>query len=198
MTTRGLLARVEAAPGQEEALEKLLADAQAIVDAEPGTTAWFVLRFGHGEYGIFDAFPDEEGRRAHLEGGVVDALRENAGLLDSEPVIEPVDVLADKLSCTTVTKGLVLRLPIKPSHAQDAEQFLQDGRSVVAEEPDTIAWFAVRFQDGDYGVFDVFPHARGRRAHLTGDIPKQLALHGLPWLGGLPHMSFADVFAQKL
>ena len=198
MTTRGLLARIEAAPGSEEELEKLLAGARSTVEAEPATTAWFALRFGHGEYGIFDAFPDEAGRQAHLEGGVVAALQEHAHLLDGGPQLETVDILADKLSTGTVTKGLLLRLPIKSSHAHDAEAFLRDGQSVVAGEPATTAWFALRFEDGEYGVFDVFPDKRGRRAHLTGDIPKQLALHGLPWLQGLPNMSFADVLAQKL
>ena len=53
MTTRGLLARIEAAPGKESELEKLLSDARSIVEAEPATTAWFALRFGHGEYGIY-------------------------------------------------------------------------------------------------------------------------------------------------
>jgi hypothetical protein len=52
-------------------------------------------------------------------------------------------------------------------------------------------------ENGEYGVFDVFPDSRGRRAHLVGEIPKQLALHGLPWLKGLPHMSFADFIAQR-
>jgi len=198
MTTRGLLARIEAAPGKEEELEKLLVGARSIVEAELATTAWFALRFGHGEYGIFDAFPDEAGRQAHLEGGVVAALQEHAHLLDGGPLIETVDVLADKLSTGTVTKALLLRLPIKSSHADDAEAFMRNGQSVVAEEPATTAWFAIRFEDGDYGVFDVFPDKPGRRAHLTGDIPRQLALHGLPWLQGLPSMSFADVLAQKL
>ena len=198
MTTRGLLARVDAARGKEEELEKVLAEARTIVDAEPATTAWFAPRFGRGEYGIFDAFPDEAGRQAHLSGGVVAALQKHAHLLDGEPIMERVDVLADKLSAGTVTKGLLLRLPIKASHAQDAEKFLREGQAVVAGEPATTAWFAIRFEDGDYGVFDVFPDTPGRRAHLTGDIPKRLAVHGLPWLHGLPSMSFADVLAQKL
>lgn len=198
MTTRGLLARIEAAPGKEDEVELLLTGARLIVDAEPATTAWFALRFGHGEFGIFDAFPDDAGRQAHLQGGVVAALNEHAALLDGDPQIETVDVLADKLATGAVTKGLLLRLPIKSSHAPDAEAFLIEGRSVVAGEPDTLAWFGVRFDNGDYGVFDVFPNKQGRRAHLTGEIPKQLAAHGLPWLEGLPHMSFADVLAQKL
>jgi quinol monooxygenase YgiN len=198
MTTQGLLARIEAAPGHEDELEKLLIDARGIVDGEPATEAWFALRFGHGEYGVFDAFPDEAGRNAHLGGGVVAALQANAHLLDGDPQIEKVDVLADKLARGSVTKGFLLRLPIKAAHAADAEAFLRGGQAVVADEPGTVAWFAVRFENGDYGVFDVFADKAGRKAHLTGEIPKQLVLHGLPWLGGLPSMSFADVLAQKL
>jgi quinol monooxygenase YgiN len=198
MTTKALLARIEARSGREDELGTLLTGARALVEAEPATTAWFALRFGHGEYGIFDAFPDDDGRNAHLSGEVVKALQQHAELLDGDPVIEKVDVLADKLASGPVTKGLLLRLPIKPDHAADAESFLERGRDIVADEPGTIAWFALRFEDGDYGVFDVFPDKSGRRAHLTGEIPKQLARHGLPWLSGLPHMSFADVLAQKL
>jgi quinol monooxygenase YgiN len=197
-TQRGLLARIEAASGREDELEKLLVDARAIVEGEPGTTAWFALRFGHGEYGIFDAFPDDAARDAHLGGGVVAALNAHADLLDDAPEIEPVDVLADKLSTGRATKGLLLRLPIKSNHIDDATEFLRGGQAIVADEPATTAWFAIRFADGDLGVFDVFPDVRGRRAHLTGEIPKQLALHGLTWLNGLPQMSFADVLAQKL
>jgi quinol monooxygenase YgiN len=49
-------------------------------------------------FGIFDAFPDEAGRQAHLSGQVAAALMANAdALLASPPVIEHVDVLAAKL-----------------------------------------------------------------------------------------------------
>lgn len=196
-TTRGLFATLDAASGREEELEQMLVAARSIVEDEPKTTSWFALRLGRGEYGIFDAFPDDDGREAHLGGGVVAALRDHAELLDGEPQIERVDVLAEKVTSGEVTKGLLLRLPIKESHSDDAAGFLRDGRSVVEQEPDTTHWFALRFENGDYGVFDVFPHAKGRRAHLTGKIPQQLALHGLPWLDGLPHMSLADVLADK-
>ena len=195
-TTRGLFATLEAVPGKEDQLEALLVAAQSIVEGEPGTLAWFALRMGHGEYGIFDAFPDDGARDAHLAGGVVAALQENAELLDEEPRIEPVDILADKVTHGGVTKGLLLRLPIKDAHRNDAAEFLRGGESIVNEEPDTTNWFAIRFENGDHGVFDVFPNAKGRRTHLTGKIPQQLAARGLPWLGGLPHMSFADVLVD--
>ena len=45
-----------------------------------------------------DAFPDEQGRQAHLNGLVAAALSARAGqLLEVQPQIEHVDVLAAKL-----------------------------------------------------------------------------------------------------
>lgn len=197
MTTCGLFATIEAAPGKEAELERLLIDARAIVEAEPETLRWYALQMGRGEFGIFDAFPDDAGREAHLGGGVVAALGEHADLLAGEPQIEKVDVLADKVTTGAVAKGLLLRLPIKDAHRDDAAEFLRGGASIVAEEPGTANWFALRFANGDHGVFDVFPDPKARRAHLTGKIPQQLAVHGLPWLAGLPSMSFVDVLADK-
>ena len=48
-------------------------------------------------YGIFDVFPDDGGRDAHLNGKVAAALMENAGELYGEPALEKLDVLASKL-----------------------------------------------------------------------------------------------------
>ena len=56
------------------------------------------LRFGPAEFGIFDAFPDEKGRKAHLNGPIAAALMKRAGELLSEPPrIEQVDLLASKV-----------------------------------------------------------------------------------------------------
>jgi hypothetical protein len=69
-----------------------------LVQAEPETTAWFAIRLGVSTFGIFDAFPDDAGRQAHLSGRVAAALKERAAELFSRPpVIETVDVLAAKL-----------------------------------------------------------------------------------------------------
>jgi len=97
-----------------------------------------------------------------------------------------------------VTKGLLLRLPIKPEHRDEAAAFLRDGRAVVDDEPATLAWFGLRFENDDFGVFDVFPDTKGRVAHLTGKIPQELARHGLPWLAGLPQMRFVDVLTSTV
>ena len=49
-------------------------------------------------FAIFDAFPDDAGRDAHLSGKVAKALMEKAPeLLAEPPKIEKADVLADRL-----------------------------------------------------------------------------------------------------
>ncbi len=53
---------------------------------------------GPTTFGIFDAFPDDAGRDAHLAGRVAEALMAKApDLLAEPPAIEKVDVLAAKL-----------------------------------------------------------------------------------------------------
>lgn len=97
MVTVGLLVRLEAKAGKEAEVEQFLKSGLALVQAEPDTTAWFAIRMGPSTFGIFDAFPDESGRHAHLTGRVAAALMANASeLLAQAPTIEKVDVLAAK------------------------------------------------------------------------------------------------------
>jgi quinol monooxygenase YgiN len=98
MVKVALFVRLEAKPGKEKEVESFLLSGLPIVQAEPATTAWFGIRLGPSTFGIFDAFPDEAGRQAHLTGRVAAALMAKAGeLLAKPPSIEKVDVLAAKL-----------------------------------------------------------------------------------------------------
>jgi quinol monooxygenase YgiN len=98
MVTVALLVRLEAKPGKEAEVESFLKGGLAIVNEEPATTAWFAIRLGPSSFGIFDAFPGEAGRQAHLSGRVAAALMAKASdLLSKPPSIEKVDVLAAKL-----------------------------------------------------------------------------------------------------
>lgn len=98
MVTVALFVRLEAKPGKENEVESFLRSGLALVMEEPATTAWFGIRLGPTTFGIFDAFPNEEGRQSHLSGKVAQALMEKAGeLFSSPPSIEKVDVLAAKL-----------------------------------------------------------------------------------------------------
>lgn len=98
MVTVGLLLRLEAKPGKEADVEAFLRGAQPVVEAEPATIAWFAIRLGPSTFGIFDAFPDDAGRQAHITGRVADALKARASeLFAQSPTVEQIDVLATKL-----------------------------------------------------------------------------------------------------
>lgn len=90
---------LEAKPGKEAEVASFLLSGLALVNNEPATTAWFAVRTGPTTFGIFDAFPDESGRQAHLAGEVAAALMAQAGdLFVQAPEIHKLDVLAAKLS----------------------------------------------------------------------------------------------------
>ena len=98
MVTTGLIVRLEAKSGKEQALASLLTEALPLVEDEPQTIIWFALRTSPSSFAIVDVFPDEAGRQAHLEGPVAAALAERGGeLLTMAPVIERTEVLAAKL-----------------------------------------------------------------------------------------------------
>jgi quinol monooxygenase YgiN len=94
-----LWVRLDAKPGKEAEVEQFLRGGLGVVQQEPATVTWYALRLGPSTFGIFDTFPDDAGRQAHLNGRVAAALMAKAGeLLSQPPKIEQVDVLAAKLS----------------------------------------------------------------------------------------------------
>ena len=202
--TTGLLVRLDARPGHDAAVEAFLDSALPLVLAEPDTTAWFAVRFGRGEYGIVDVFPGEAGRRAHLEGPVAAALGERADeLLATPPAIEAFEVLAAKLPApapagTELTKGILMTLEAKAGQDEAMAGFLRSAEPIVADEPETVAWFAIRLDGGSYAVFDVFADNGGRLRHLAGRVPRELLKHGRELLGGFPDLDLLNVTASKL
>jgi quinol monooxygenase YgiN len=98
MVTVGLLVRVEAKPGKEGAVENFLRGALPLAQGEPATTTWYAIRLGPSTFGVFDTFPNEAGRQAHLSGPIAAALMANAAeLLAQPPSIEQIDILAAKI-----------------------------------------------------------------------------------------------------
>ena len=98
MVKVALWVKLKAKQGKEQDVANFLLGGLPLVEAEPKTLAWFALQLSPSTFGIFDAFPDEEGRQAHLTGRVAAALMAKAGeLLAEPPSIEKVDVLAAKL-----------------------------------------------------------------------------------------------------
>lgn len=98
MINFALLVRVEAKPGKEPEIGKLLRTGFSIVEEDRAATNWYGIRLGPSTFGIFDAFPAASDGSAHHLGAVVAALMTKATeLFARPPVIEEVDVLATKL-----------------------------------------------------------------------------------------------------
>jgi hypothetical protein len=99
---------------------------------------------------------------------------------------------------TTVTKGLWVPLEAKPGREEDLARFLEGGRSLVEEEPETTAWFAVRLGNSQFAIFDVFPDDSGRQAHLSGRVAEALMAQADELLAAPPDIQQADLIASKL
>jgi quinol monooxygenase YgiN len=94
----GLWVRLEAKPGKEQAVADFLRAGLPLAQQEPATVAWFAVKLGPSTFAIFDVFPDDGGRQAHLNGPIAAALMAKAGeLLANPPSIENTEVLAAKL-----------------------------------------------------------------------------------------------------
>jgi quinol monooxygenase YgiN len=104
--TVALYVHLEAKPGKEAEVEAFLKGGLPLAQQEPATTAWFAFRTGPSTFGIFDAFPDEAGRQAHLTGKIAAALMAKSDeLLAQPPKIEKIDLLAAKLPRKSAEAG---------------------------------------------------------------------------------------------
>jgi quinol monooxygenase YgiN len=99
MVKLALFVRLEAKAGKEKDVAKFLETGLALANQESTTPIWFALRLGPTTFGIFDAFKDESGRQAHLNGPIAKALMAQAPELFAQPpAIEQIEVLGAKLS----------------------------------------------------------------------------------------------------
>jgi quinol monooxygenase YgiN len=98
MIKHALFVRLESKPGKEKELSQFLQAGLGMALQEATTPVWFALQLSASTFGIFDAFIDEAGRQAHLDGPIAQALGANAPkLLAQPPSIERIDVLGAKL-----------------------------------------------------------------------------------------------------
>ena len=97
MVKKAIFVRLKAKTGKEAEVESFLNSGLALVQDEPLTINWFALKFDDSTFGIFDTFDGDEGRDAHLNGKVAEALMAKAGeLLAEMPTIEKVELIAVK------------------------------------------------------------------------------------------------------
>jgi len=97
-----------------------------------------------------------------------------------------------------VAKALFVRLTAKAGKGDEVEAFLRGGLEAVLEEHDTTTWYAVRFGQEDFAIFDTFPNDAGRHAHLAGKVGRALVARTPELLARPPEIGDADVLAYKL
>ena len=97
MPSLALFARLEAKPGKEGEVAALLMQGLELARKESTTPVWFAPRLGPSTFGVFDAFADEHGRQAHLEGPIAQALMARSELFAAPLTIDRLDVLGAKL-----------------------------------------------------------------------------------------------------
>jgi quinol monooxygenase YgiN len=97
-----------------------------------------------------------------------------------------------------VTVGLWVPLKAKPGRENDVASFLEAGRALVDEEPETTAWFAVRLGPSEFAIFDVFADDAGRQAHLRGRVAEALMAQAPELFAEPPEINEVEVIAAKL
>ncbi len=95
---KALFVRLTAKHGKGGEVETLLRDSLAAVMEEHDTITWYAVRFGHHDFAIFDTFPGDQGRLAHLAGQVGRTLiARTPELFEGAPKIEHAQIVAYKL-----------------------------------------------------------------------------------------------------
>lgn len=88
-------------------------------------------------------------------------------------------------------------LKAKPGKEKEVEQFLQQGAELAKKEPGTVTRYAIKEDDGRYGIFDTFNDEAGREAHLNGEIAKALLAKAGDLLAEPPQIHKIQVLGTK-
>ena len=94
--------------------------------------------------------------------------------------------------------ALYVQLEAKPGKEQEVANFLTGARSMVDQEPDTTAWFAIRMGPRTFAIFDAFANERGRETHLKGKVATQLMAKAPDLFANTPEIHRLDIIADKL
>ncbi len=96
---KAFLILIEARPGKEAEVVRMLADIRECVETEPATGPWYAVQLSPSRFAIYEAFPDIAGRDAHVAGGggriFRDVERMNS-ILAKPAHVQKVDILMSK------------------------------------------------------------------------------------------------------
>ena len=90
---------IEARPGKQGEVLKMLREIRACVEDEPSTGPWYAVQHSESTFAIFEAFPNIAGRSAHVAGGGGDIFRSIGRMNDilaHAAQVQKVDILFSK------------------------------------------------------------------------------------------------------
>lgn len=85
----------------------------------------------------------------------------------------------------------------KSGKEAQVEAFLKSALPLAQAESGTVSWFAVKFGDGRFGIFDTFNDEAGRDAHLNGKIAAALIANAKELLASDPDIQKIEILAAK-
>jgi quinol monooxygenase YgiN len=94
--------------------------------------------------------------------------------------------------------ALFVQLKAKAGKEEEVAAFLKSAPALLEQEPLTVAWFAVRFDQSTFGIFDAFDGDEGRQAHLNGPIAAALMAKYDELFEGPLEIRQPDVLADRL
>lgn len=93
--------------------------------------------------------------------------------------------------------ALFAKLEAKPGKEKELEEFLRSALPLAQEENQTINWYALKFNDSTFGIFDSFNDEEGRKAHLTGKIAAALMAKASELLVSNPNIEQVEILEAK-
>jgi quinol monooxygenase YgiN len=93
--------------------------------------------------------------------------------------------------------ALQATLEAKPEKVDEVAEFLESALPLAEEEENTTTWFALRFDETTFGIFDTFADEDGPEKHLDDEIAQQLMERADDLFVDDPRIEEIEVLAAK-
>lgn len=93
--------------------------------------------------------------------------------------------------------GVLAVLEAKAGRAHDVESFLKSALPLAQAETKTLRWYAVRLDAVRFAIFDTFADEDGLKAHLAGEIARELFAQADALFAKPPQIDVVEVLASK-
>jgi quinol monooxygenase YgiN len=93
--------------------------------------------------------------------------------------------------------AILALLEAKSGKEREVEEFLKSALPLAQAETGTTSWYAFKVGPAKFGIFDTFADAKGRDAHLSGDIAKALFARAEELFAKPPAIEQPEILAAK-